>query len=421
MSKPIDNEAAPVVSTLLRQGWLPDESEALELIDQSEARVKSDALWSLAATGVSLASACGMLAVATIQAPIVIPVIGAMGCLMTAWNSRQTEIYRTRESEFLAEFPEVLKLIEAKADGSNDEQVATAYDRTLKAWLYGELDNVGRFLGAAPSVELKDIPIDDSPIPETPMNAESGEFPSLNGDNAKAENPTQQAIQPPMQAQGAPTEPAKAGLPGFIAEMSHAVRSSLIVGIPGAGKGLSTAVLIQHVKKYRPELRIFGIDPKNDPKESGYWQGYTAADRFDAELLDGWEIQSRLDAMLNQFNAAGEDALLVVDEFATVIGCCDRKWVESFNAKLQKIVQMGNSKNRFLWIISQSGNLAELKLQSSLRSSLELLAIVRPGSDAAIASLIKTDLIADKDTERMQAMMQRSPVGRAYYYRPLQK
>jgi hypothetical protein len=106
----------------------------------------------------------------------------------------------------------------------------------------------------------------------------------------------------------------------------------------------------------------------------------------------------------------------VVDEFATVIGCCDRKWVDSFNAKLQKIVQMGNSKNRFLWIINQSGNLAELKLQSSLRSSLELLAIVRPGSDAAVASLIKTDLIADKDTERMQAMMQRSPVGRAYYY-----
>jgi hypothetical protein len=210
--------------------------------------------------------------------------------------------------------------------------------------------------------------------------------------------------------------PAVAGTPQFVAEMSHAVRSSLIVGIPGSGKGLTTAVLIQEVRKRRPELRIFGIDPKNDSKETGYWQGYTAIDRFDAELLDGWEIQSRLDAMLNQFGAAGENALLVIDEFATVIGCCEKKWVESFNAKLQKIVQMGNSKNRFLWLISQSGNLGELKLQPSLRSSLELLAIVRPGSDAAIAGLIKTDLIADKDADRMKAMMQRSPVNRAFYY-----
>jgi hypothetical protein len=206
------------------------------------------------------------------------------------------------------------------------------------------------------------------------------------------------------------------GTPGFIAEMAHNVRSSLIVGIPGSGKGLTTANLIAKVRQYRPELQIFGTDPKNDPKETGYWQGYGYLDRFDMERLDPEDIQARLTNDLNRFLDAGDNTLWVIDEFATLIGMVGDKWLKGFNAKLQAIVQMGNSRSRYLWIVSQSGNLAELKLQPSLRSSLELLAIVRPGSDAAVAGLIRTDLIADKDTQRMQAAIESSPVGRAYYY-----
>jgi hypothetical protein len=44
------------------------------------------------------------------------------------------------------------------------------------------------------------------------------------------------------------------------------------------------------------------------------------------------------------------------------------------------------------------------------------LAIVKPGSDAAIAGMTKTDLIGNHDEQRMRAMIDRSPVGRAYYY-----
>jgi hypothetical protein len=422
MSKPIDNEAAPVVSTLLRQGWLPDESEALELIDQSESRVKADALWSLAATGVSLASACGMLAVATIQAPIVIPVIGAMGCLMTAWNSRQTEIDRMREAEFLSEFPEVLKLIESKVDGSNDERVATAYDRTFKAWRYGELDHVGRFLdGAAPSVALKDIPIDDSPIPETPMNAESGEFPSLNGDNAKSKTIATTAIQPPMQDQDAPTQ----GTPGFIAEMTYPVKSGMIVGLPGAGKDLVAAIVLNRIADQNPDLQIFITDPKNSPKESGYYARYNPAnvDRFKSKGMSEFEIQERMEAMYSRVVNAGEKTLWAINEFATLVGLVNDKWVKGFNAKLQTIVQMGDSEENYLWLISQTGNLSELKLPSSLRGTLarNFLAIAQPGYEAALAGLTRTDLITNHDDARMRVMWGRSPVKRAYYYSTLNR
>jgi len=113
-----------------------------------------------------------------------------------------------------------------------------------------------------------------------------------------------------------------------------------------------------------------------------------------------------------------ENVLFFINEFATLAGFCDDKWMKRFNAKLQSIAQMGDSENRYLWIASQTGNLAELKMQSSLRSTLgaNMLAIVKPGSDAAIAGLTKTDLISNHDEQRMRVMMDRSPVGRAYYY-----
>jgi hypothetical protein len=394
MSRFTENEASPIVSTLLRQGFIPDYSEALSLIDQSETRTRGDAMVALGATGLGVASSCGILALSGVTAPIIIPIGVTVGCLMTAWNSRQTEIDRIKESEFLGQFPEVLTLVESKdSDGATEEHIAAAYDQTFKAYRYGELDSIERFIGGTKATKLQDIPIDDSPIEII------------------------ETTQPATQPQTTVTPPAPvAGLPGFIAEMSHNVRSSFIVGIPGAGKGLTVANLISKVRHYRPELQIFGTDPKNDPKEAGYWQGYTAIDRFDMERLDGWEIEQRLTDDLNRFLDAGDNALWVIDEFATLIGMVDRKWLDKFTAKIQAIVQMGNSRSRYVWIVSQSGNLSELKLQPSLRSSLELLAIVRPSSDAAVAGLIRTDLIADKDITRMQAMIDRSPVGRAYYY-----
>jgi hypothetical protein len=401
----IEPENAPIVSTYLRNGLIPELAEALNLIDKSEQTMKGDAAWGLGATAIGIASSCGILALSGVVPVMAIPAIACFGCVTAAWNSRQTEIDRVRESEFLLQFPQVLELVEAKADGTNDLRVADAYDQTFKSYRYGDLEDLGRFLSGSAPTKLQNIPIDDSPIALVT--------------NQPLERPQVQTAHP-VEPCNVPVaeylEPAKMGLPGFIAEMSHNVRSSLIVGIPGAGKGLTVSNLIGKVRHYRPELQIFGTDPKNDPKETGYWQGYTAIDRFDMERLDGWEIEQRLTGDLNRFLDAGDNALWVIDEFATLIGMVSDKWLKGFTAKIQAIVQMGNSRGRYVWIVSQSGNLSELKLQPSLRSSLELLAIVRPGSDAAVAGLIRTDLIADKDTTRMQAMIDRSPVGRAYYY-----
>lgn len=248
---------------------------------------------------------------------------------------------------------------------------------------------------------LGDIPIDDAPIV------------------LPAAETSQLDIIRSMGQREPEAAPAVGGTPQFVAEMSHAVKSSLIVGIPGSGKDLTIAHLLSEVKRRRPDLTLIGIDPKNDAKESGYYCNFEPKnlDRFKAKLLSPWEIQERLDRSLSSA-INRENVLFFINEFATLVGFCDDKWMKQFNAKLQAIVQMGDSENQYLWIASQTGNLKDLKMDSSLRATLgaNTLAIVKPGSDTAIAGLTRTDLIMNHDEQRMRAMMERSPVNRAYFY-----
>jgi hypothetical protein len=403
MSRFIENEASPIVSTLLRQGFIPDYSEALSLIDQSETRTRGDAMLALGATGLGVASTCGILALSGVTAPILIPIGAALGCLATAWNSRQTEIDRIKESEFLGQFPQVLTLIESKdSAGATEEHIAAAYEQTFKSYRYGELDDIERFIGGTKATKLQDIPIDDSPIADPVATV-----------------PT--VIQPPPVAPAPPV----AGLPGFIAEMTYPVRSGMIVGLPGAGKDLVMANVLGRIADRNPEMQIFLTDPKNSPKESGYFQRFNSAnvDRFKAKGMSAFEIQERMEAMYSKVVNAGEKTLWAINEFATLVGLVDDKWLKGFNAKLQTIVQMGDSEENYLWIVSQTGNLSELKLPSSLRGTLarNFLAIAQPGYEAALAGLTRTDLITNHDDARMRVMWDRSPVKRAYFYSTLNR
>jgi hypothetical protein len=154
MSNFTENEAAPIVSSLLRQGLIPTESEALGIIDRSEERAKGDAGWSLVGAAVGIASSCGILAASGATAPLVLPLGGLVGCAIAAWNSRQTEIDRQRESEFIASYPQLLTLIDhADNVGMNQDRIAAGYEQAFKAWRYGELASLDRYLSSQPQAE----------------------------------------------------------------------------------------------------------------------------------------------------------------------------------------------------------------------------------------------------------------------------
>lgn len=168
-----EDESQPIVSSLLRQGFLPNYDEALEEIDKSEAASRVDTVLSLGGVAVGLASTCGILALSSISAPIIVPATAVLGCAIAAWNSRSTEFSREAEGEFLRDFPQILALIEAKdKQGVTEGRIASAYNQAFKAYRYGELDDlVQRFEGSAKNHVLRDIPddkIEDKPKTATP-------------------------------------------------------------------------------------------------------------------------------------------------------------------------------------------------------------------------------------------------------------
>jgi hypothetical protein len=406
-NRPIEVETKPVVSTLLRQEFLPDYSEALELIDDSESRARGDAIFALASVAVGVAATCGIVATATISWPIALPVVGGLSCLISAWNSRQTEMDRARESEFLSDFPQVLTLIESKVEeGVSESKIAAAYEQMFKSYRYGELSDLDKFIpGATGADSLANIPIDDSPIVDDVAAAQTA---------------------PPSAAEPKETAPSSAPVamptPGFIAQMGHNVKAALVVGIPGSGKGLTTANLVDEVRKRRPELSIAGLDPKNSPKEAGYFLNrYDHLQRFKMNPRDIDSTIAEVRKFMNAVDLMGDDTLAVIDEAATLFDTLklEKDFYAVFIRWLALIVQQGNSEGKYVWLLSQTGNLSELGIPPSLRSSLDLLAIAPAGSDAMLQGLLRTDLIPQGRQSSIQtarAAIERSEVERAYYF-----
>ena len=55
----------------------------------------------------------------------------------------------------------------------------------------------------------------------------------------------------------------------IVSEMSLRISNTIIVGIPGSGKGVLVSNAVREAKKKHPNLKVFVIDPKADPKETG--------------------------------------------------------------------------------------------------------------------------------------------------------
>ena len=156
-----DDESQPVVSSLLRQGFLPNYEEALEEIDKSEDASKLDSILAVAGVGVGLLSSCGIVALAS-SIVVVVPAAAVVGCAIAAWNSRSTELSRESEGDFLREFPQIINLIAMKdKQGVKEGRIASAYNQAFKAYRYGDLnDLVKRFEGSAKNSVLMSIPED---------------------------------------------------------------------------------------------------------------------------------------------------------------------------------------------------------------------------------------------------------------------
>ena len=82
-----EDEARPIVSEWIEQGFEIDKGFILEAIEADEAALSQDVTLSAVAAFGSIASGCLMLALAGFSAPMLIPVGVVVSAGLMAWNS----------------------------------------------------------------------------------------------------------------------------------------------------------------------------------------------------------------------------------------------------------------------------------------------------------------------------------------------
>ena len=204
-------------------------------------------------------------------------------------------------------------------------------------------------------------------------------------------------------------------------EFASQPKTSMIIGVPGAGKGIFVSNAIRYLRAARPELQVWGIDPKNDPKETGYWeQGYDKVFRFDNERMSDDQFVEWISNCIDKFKVLEGEKLLVFDEITLSFrrwASTDKKSFDSYCNFKVSVASSGDSRGVYLWEVGQIANAADLNVSGGLRSISKPVAIVsnqdRRASDALLNTRFATLPAGGKEV--IYQMCDRSPVGRAIY------
>ena len=197
------------------------------------------------------------------------------------------------------------------------------------------------------------------------------------------------------------------------------IKSTLIVGVPGAGKGVVVSNAIQKLRTVRPDLTVFVADPKASEKESGYWAWLPREQLIREPILDRSpeDKEAWLFDVIEAFQTrCKRNALLVIDELTILVNALSTKGRARFGDKIVSISSGGDSEGLYLWGIAQTASAKSLGLgDGSIRSVLKGVAIVGGDNAGAIKSVRRTDFVCHIDDQDLARLRRKSPVDRAWY------
>ena len=211
----------------------------------------------------------------------------------------------------------------------------------------------------------------------------------------------------------------------------------LIVGTPGAGKGVMLSNAIRALKAQFSGLYILGVDPKAQASEDGLWEtgthSFTQVFRRPVMDLSPDEIAEWLWSAIRTFRSIPPDrpSLLVIDELNALKASLSQlskdskfKEVEGLlNTYLTNLISLGDGKGKWFWGLAQSANDKALPFETSVRNNLRTVAIVSMDNIGAVQGLLRTDVIAAsaRDIGEVQNCVDASPIKRAFYDRKTNK
>lgn len=207
--------------------------------------------------------------------------------------------------------------------------------------------------------------------------------------------------------------------------MAEDLKNSLIVGVPGVGKDYFVSNALQWVRSLHPDCKVFFIDPKDDPKETGYFEGKVDylfrlnICECSPDFVYRW-VQKSL-KVYDEFDAGTGIKLLIFNELAATNRTLSNvkgalNWLIS---KMVGYSSSGDSRGIKIWGMSQNAHNSGIGFDGGSKSIFTPYVIVSQSQLSASEQVLKAQIIpSDKHlrSDELKNLCQRSPVKRAIFH-----
>jgi hypothetical protein len=203
-------------------------------------------------------------------------------------------------------------------------------------------------------------------------------------------------------------------------EMTDRISNTIIVGIPGSGKGMLVSNAIREAKRKHPNLKVFVVDPKADPKELEYYSKscdihklYPCMDAKPATVA-AW-AEAAFDEYA-KYAQANERTLLIVDEGTMLGNKLQQARSTLLIDKLTAYTSGGDSAGRNVWFIMQSPYVGGASLNLGTTSQMTSIVIAFRENIGAIAQWKSAKIFKQLSLDEVSELIEQSETGRAFYY-----
>jgi hypothetical protein len=206
----------------------------------------------------------------------------------------------------------------------------------------------------------------------------------------------------------------------IIKEMTDRITTLLIVGVSNSGKGILVSNAVREAKRKHPKLKVVVIDPKEDKREVGYWNG--VADKIisypcmDASPSTVAEWADYAFKQYQDYANQNEQTLAVIDEGTMLGQKLNNAKSTLLKDKVTAYTSAGDSSGRFVWFSVQSPFVGSSSLDLSASSQMVTIAIHWEGNLGALSQWKGSKLLKKLSLDAVGELIDKSPIGRAIYY-----
>lgn len=166
----------------------------------------------------------------------------------------------------------------------------------------------------------------------------------------------------------------------FSPRLGQDLKSILIGGESGAGKGNTLYGLANSCRAVYPNARLFAINPKPTTGESRQWDGFESviAVTNAEEAIAAMEyVEMAVDEMIDrQLTGDTEDPyILVLDEYNTFRDLLTDEDLRKLTKMVSRIARQGRSEKVWLWVAMHTGNCKDVNMSASDRTNFIRIAV----------------------------------------------